>query len=378
MIINHTYSENKTYNVTLTVTDDEDRQGNCSEHFRINNIAPNTPNNPNPSNGSTNVDINADLSWNCSDLDGDNLTFDVYFEANDPTPDYLVSNNQSINIYEPEEMEYGTNYYWRIVAWDEFSLSTSGPVWNFKTTNDPNNPPYVPSNPDPENGSIDVDLNVDLSWIGGDPDENDTVVYDVFFEADDPTPDIKVADDINITMFNPGILEYETKYFWQIIAKDNHGASTWGSIWHFTTEPEPIEPIPDLLCEGSLSWSDVNPGSTVTGNFYVENVGDKFSLLNWKIYDIPKWGNWTFDPESGEGLTPEDGKILVNVSVVVPDEFNSEFTGVVKVVNLENISGDRCLIDVYLKTPKNKMMMHSPFWLKLLERFQYYKNFYSL
>jgi hypothetical protein len=46
--------------------------------------------------------------------------YDVHLEADDPTPDELVSNNQSENWYEPRTMEYNTQYYWQIAAWDNY------------------------------------------------------------------------------------------------------------------------------------------------------------------------------------------------------------------------------------------------------------------
>jgi hypothetical protein len=39
-------------------------------------------------------------------------------------------------------------------------------------------------------------------------------------------------------------------------------------------------PIPDLECDGSLGWSEVDPGATVTGEFYVGNLGQAGSLLD--------------------------------------------------------------------------------------------------
>jgi len=314
------------------------------------NNPPNTPSSPSPPDGATNVDINADLSWNCSDPDGDNLTYDVYYEENDPTPDELVSNNQSEKTYDPGTMNYSTLYYWKIVAWDNNNQSTEGPVWNFTTTSVPNNPPYTPNDPDPENGSNDISIDADLSWIGGDPDPEDTVVYDVFLEANDPTPDNKVADDISETTFDPGTLDYETEYYWRVIARDNHGASIWGPVWQFTTEPIAK---PDLDCSGSLEWTGVDPGETVAGSFTVENIGESGSLLDWKISEWSSWGNWIFTPMSGDDLKPSDGSITVNVSVTAPNKKNSEFMGELKIVNKENVS-DNCTIPVYLQTPKNK------------------------
>ena len=128
--------------------------------------------------------------------------------------------------------------------------------------------------------------------------------------------------------------------------------------------------IPDLSCDGSLSWTDVKPGETVEGSFTVENIGESGTLLDWEVVDWPSdWGIWTFTPLSGDDLTPEDEEVTINVSVVAPDEKNSEFFGEIKVVNKEN-SSDFCIIDVSLSTPKNKPFIHNfPLLSWLFERF---------
>jgi len=118
-----------------------------------------------------------------------------------------------------------------------------------------------------------------------------------------------------------------------------------GSAYIFT------DLIPDLDCNGSLSWADVIAGSIVNGNIYIENVGDPDSLLDWEITEYPDWGEWTFDPQEGDNLLPGDGPVTVEVSVVAPvvppGKENEEFTGEVKITNKDN-SSDWCVIDVYL------------------------------
>jgi hypothetical protein len=96
-----------------------------------------------------------------------------------------------------------------------------------------NSPPYEPSNPNPENDSKDISVDTMLSWIGGDPD-NDTVAYDVYFGRTSPPP--KVASNQLYNFYNPGVLQYEETYYWQIVARDKFGFSTTGEIWHFTTK----------------------------------------------------------------------------------------------------------------------------------------------
>lgn len=226
-----------------------------------------------------------------------------------------------------------------------------------------NSPPYTPSNPSPIDGATDVNIFSELSWDGGDPDVYDTVTYDVYFGTTNPPP--QVINNQTETTYNP-IMDYKTQYYWKIVAWDNHNAKAEGPIWSFTTEKEPES---DLFCDGSLNWDKIKPGSTVEGIFTVENIGIPGSLLDWEIIEYPEWGIWSFNPLNGDDLTPEDGPVTVNVSVVVPDIKNYEFTGEIKVVNLDNMS-DNCSIPVYLKTPINKsfnFIIH--FFKLLLERF---------
>ena len=101
-----------------------------------------------------------------------------------------------------------------------------------------NTPPNVPSNPSPKNGATSVDINSDLSWTGGDPDpSHDTVMYDVYFGTTTTPP--KVASNQSATTYDPGALAYVTDYYWKIVAWDNHGATTAGPVWHFTTTSAP-------------------------------------------------------------------------------------------------------------------------------------------
>jgi hypothetical protein len=191
----------------------------------IGNQAPNIPSNPSPSNGSTGVSINADLSWTGGDPDpGDTVAYDVYFGASSSPP--KVVSNQSGLSYDPGTLAYTTLYYWRIVAWDNHGASSVGPLWHFTTGVQPNQPPNVPSNPNPSNGSTGVSINADLSWTGGDPDPGDTVAYDVYFGASSSPP--KVVSNQSGLSYDPGTLNYNTYYYWKIVAWDNHGASTVG------------------------------------------------------------------------------------------------------------------------------------------------------
>ena len=52
--------------------------------------------------------------------------------------------------YDPGELDYETQYYWRIEAQDNYGNSTTGPLWTFRTEvliNDPPNKPDAPDGP---------------------------------------------------------------------------------------------------------------------------------------------------------------------------------------------------------------------------------------
>lgn len=113
----------------------------------------------------------------------------------------------------------------------------------------------------------------------------------------------------------------------------------------------PPSPESDLECYGSLSWTGIEPCETVHDTFEISNIGDFGSYLDWRITAEPEWGDWTFDPESGIDLTPEDGPVTIEVTVVAPDVSNEQFTGYVEVINIENPSNDDCQINASLSTP---------------------------
>jgi len=140
------------------------------------------------------------------------------------------------------------------------------------------------------------------------------------------------------------------------------------------------EPEADLDCEGTIGWTGIKPGAMVNGEFAVRNVGDDSSMLDWRVAEYPNWGNWLISPEEGINLTTKAGYIPIQVSVVAPDEQNQEFTGEIKVVNVENDS-DFCFISVSLATPANKESSNIwslNFRAGFLERFPLVKHLMGL
>ncbi len=97
------------------------------------NEAPNTPYNPDPYDGETNVPRTADLDWSCSDPNGDVIYYTVYFEKNDSSPDNIVKNDATGSSVSLSTLDYDSHYYWRVRADDHNGGVTLGPVWDFYT-----------------------------------------------------------------------------------------------------------------------------------------------------------------------------------------------------------------------------------------------------
>jgi hypothetical protein len=170
------------------------------------------------------------------------------------------------------------------------------------------------------------------------------------------------------------------------------GGST---IWQYNTQtelfkavyipPEEQEPpennTPDLDCSGGLSWTKIEPGATVNGTFQIQNIGNTDSLLNWTIKTSSiAWGIWSYTPESGENLTPDEGQVTVHVSVIAPEEEDTEFEGYIQVENKQN-PNDFDVIPVSLTTPTSSHDTQEIFHqglLRLIQRLTFIGDFLFL
>lgn len=98
------------------------------------NRPPAVPSNPVPANGASGVGVGTHLSWQCTDPDGDRLSYDVYF-GNDTNPP-LIRQSLDTTALNVERFGYDSTYYWRVVAKDSLH-QTSGSVWSFATVERP-------------------------------------------------------------------------------------------------------------------------------------------------------------------------------------------------------------------------------------------------
>lgn len=218
-----------------------------------------------------------------------------------------------------------------------------------------NNPPYEPSNPNPQDGDIDISIDTNLNWTGGDPD-GDLVTYNVYFGT--TSPPLKVSDNQSNTTYDPpGDLQYKITYFWQIIAWDEFGAFTTGPIWTFTTvkktNREPIKPFI----------------SGVKG-IHVPNRDYDYNIVTTDpdeddIFYFIEWGDGTFEDwsgpyKSGENITRNHSwkpvTKLYKIQVKAKDIYNAE-----------SDIGKMYVFVLNSRTTKSSIMVR--FMVKILDRF---------
>lgn len=205
----------------------------------------------------------------------------------------------------------GSDLAWQVIEWPTWGSWTFSPAYGH--------------NLNPENGPLTVDVNV----IAPNQQNQEYTGYIKIVNIDDSS-------------------DYQTI---PVSLDTNEGIKT------------------DLLCKGSLTWTEVHTGIVVNGNFTVENVGTALSNLGWDVLSWPEWGTWTFTPDQGDNLTPEDGPLTIEVSCTAPIKKNKKFSGEIKIINSENIS-DYGIIPVSLATPRSTHSTIQSMLQILMNRFQ--------
>jgi hypothetical protein len=85
------------------------------------------------------------------------------------------------------------------------------------------------STPVPSDGATEVSIESSLSWQAGEG----ALSYDVYFDTNNP-PTTLIANDILDATCNPGLLDFNSTYYWQVDTNTAAGTKT-GDVWSFST-----------------------------------------------------------------------------------------------------------------------------------------------
>lgn len=195
------------------------------------NHPPFYPKDPNPDNGAGFTNLSLSLSWVGNDPEGDPVTYDVYLEANDDSPDTLVAKDMTDAHYVTGALQQHITHYWRVISKESHGSTSIGPVWNFTTAGSPGGF----SKTSPVNNAQGVALSPILTW--------ETSPWMISYEyCYDQTNDDDCSSWTNIgaaTQVGLSGLSSQTTYFWQVRAVNSYGNTyangTPSDDWSFTT-----------------------------------------------------------------------------------------------------------------------------------------------
>jgi len=123
---------------------------NPSLRLEISNMPPLQPSEPQPVDGALLVDAENDLTllWECSDPEGDPISYDVIFAETGELLTKLATVIEKTYTIPADLLDYDTNYQWQILASDA-EFTTTGDLWTFKTAEEGEIPDPDPNPPEP-------------------------------------------------------------------------------------------------------------------------------------------------------------------------------------------------------------------------------------
>ncbi|MGQ9677766.1 MAG: YncE family protein [bacterium] len=232
-----------------------------------------------PDSGAVNVDTGVILRWRCTHPDTTlRLRYDIYLGTVNPPA--LRDTGITDTFYTPHNLLLLTSYFWRVVARDRFGDTAGGPIYQF-TTRRANSLPYAPHHPFPESGAANQLARLRLSWRGGDPDQGDTAVYDIYLGTSLP-PSIFYRN-CQDTYYIPEGLKYDSTYYWRVVARDKVGDTAVSSLWHFSICPavRVLDPVDTTRWRSganyTIRWTGGVPGDSNV-IYYSSNNG-----ITWPI-----------------------------------------------------------------------------------------------
>jgi hypothetical protein len=254
-------------------------------------IAPMTIYDPEPADGAEGVDPNTSLTWQPGF--GAILHY-VYFGD-----DYDTVLNASGGMpwgsttYIPGPLESGKVYYWRVDAFHGFETYPSE-VMAFST-------PGGVSTLNPSNGAANVSQTQTLTWNAGD----NSASYEVYFgmdedsvrNADTGSPEYKGSKNAGSESYDPGTMEWDTKYYWRVDEVRADGTTQKGMVWNFTVADF-------LIIDDFESYNDLDPAEPASNrifNAWIDGFGDQTNgaLVG---YDNPPFAEQTIVHSGGQSM----------------------------------------------------------------------------
>jgi len=211
-------------------------------------VPPKTAYEPDPADAAELVDPDENLSWTAGF--GAKL-HTVYFGDNfDDVSSATGGLPQGATTYDPGPLKLAKTYYWRVDEFDAIA-TYKGDVWSFTTQG-------AVGNPNPANGAVAIKQTQIITFSPSVFAASHQIYFgtdkDAVKNADTGSPEYKGTRDLGAESYDPGMLEWDTAYYWRIDEVNNTNPdSPWtGILWSFTTADF-------LIVDDFESYNDIDP-----------------------------------------------------------------------------------------------------------------------
>ena len=210
-------------------------------------IPPKTAYNPNPADGAEFVALNTKLTWTAGF--GAKL-HTIYLGGNFDDVNNATTGGALVGTttYSPASLKSGQVYYWRVDESDPPN-TYKGQVWSFTT-------PGAVGKPHPSNGAASAEMNAILTWTPSTSAASHRVYFgtekEAIRKADMASPEYKGVRALGAESYDPGLLPWDSTYYWRVDEVDNANSPAKGPLWSFTTGQY-------LLVEDFESYNDIEP-----------------------------------------------------------------------------------------------------------------------
>jgi hypothetical protein len=247
-------------------------------------IPPKTAYFPEPADSAESVALDAVLSWTPGF--GSKLHTVYFGETFDEVDNAAGGLPQGTANYDPRTLKLAKTYYWRVDEFDAIETH-KGDVWSFTTEG-------AVAALAPLNGAVDVKQTSIITWSPSVFAASHEVYFgsdeDAVKNADTGSPEYKGTRDLGSETYDPGMLEWDTTYYWRVDEVNNANPdSPWpGILWSFTTANF-------LIVDDFESYNDLDPTDPESNrifNAWIDGYDDPTngSLVG---YDAPPFAEQT-------------------------------------------------------------------------------------
>ncbi|MCX6269833.1 MAG: hypothetical protein NTU44_01190 [Bacteroidetes bacterium] len=298
------------------------------------------PANPSPPSGALEQPLNSPLSWTFPNFGGGPYTYNVFFGNSEPLP--LVSGNQGNITYTPTELDYHTQYYWKVQVITNSGYVYEGPVWYFVTEEPPVTPacgsPFVDSRDGQTYNTVQIgtqcwmkqNLSIGLQVQSG-------ISWDGTFFSD--CSNNNIIEKYCYDNLSPNCEIYVVLYYWNEMMQYSTTPGLQGICpagWHLPADTEwnqlsnflggDLISGGKLKQEGTTHWNTPNTGATNTSQFTAFAAGQRLPQGGFTVMGN-QTGFWSSTQGTGsvalvkllgydaEGLFPATGQKTMGYSV---------------------------------------------------------------